>query len=292
MDGWELAADGDGVLSMLDLRRAGLATPDITALVRAGRLTNLARGWYALGRPDTAEARHVLTTRAMLRAHMGRAVAGHHSALLLMGLPTYRADLSTVRLSRRTPGSPRTRTGQRLGRAVPPESQLDLTVVPALAVVQHGISAGPLSALVAADGLLHRGASAEDLVVALDWVRYHPRTSALRAALPRADGRRESPGETVLGHVLHTMNVPVTPQFEITERSFRAVPDFLVDGENVVIEFDGKIKYGRSAETPDPLRPETISRTGRVGREAPRGPDPRDRLRGGPSDVVRPLEPS
>ncbi len=84
-------------------------------------------------------------------------------------------------------------------------------------------------------------------------MRYHPHTSALRSTLERADGRHESPGETVLADLLHTMGLRVTPQVAITASSFRAVVDLLVDGEAVVIEFDGKIKYGRSAHTPDPF---------------------------------------
>ncbi len=126
-------------------------------------------------------------------------------------------------------------------------------MVPALAVLQHGVSAGPLAALVAADGFLHGGGSPEDLVTALQWVRYHPRTSALRRMLDLADGRHESPGETVLGHLLRAMDLPVRPQFEVTATAFRAVVDFLVEGEGVVIEFDGKVKYMRSANEPDPF---------------------------------------
>lgn len=252
MNDWALAADGYGIVSMLELRRAGLTSAEIEALVRRGLLTRLARGWYAVHTPVSAEHRHVLTTRAMLRAHEGRAVAGHHSALLLLGLPTYGADLETVRLNRREVGSPRTRTGQRLGRAVPLEGQFEATVVPALAVVQHGISAGSLSALVAADAFVRGGGSVEDLDGALAWVRYHPHTTQLRSALDRVDGRHESPGETLLGHALHVMGVASTPQVPITDGSFRAVVDFLVD-PGVVIEFDGRVKYGRPADTPDPF---------------------------------------
>lgn len=253
MDGWELSADRDGIASMADLRRAGLDHRDIHRLVRAGRIVTLARGWLALRQPESDEAKHVLATKAMLRSHEGRAVAGHHSGLLLLGLPTYRADLSVVRLIRRDPGSPRTRAGLRLGRPVPPEGQLEHTVVPALAVVQHGLSAGPLSALVAADGLLHQGGSPEDLVMALEWLRCYPRISAVRSILHQADGRHESPGETLLGHLFHTMDLPVIPQFEITAPSFRAVADFVIDGEDVVIEFDGKVKYTRATDTRDPF---------------------------------------
>jgi very-short-patch-repair endonuclease len=253
MDLWAVAADEHRLLTTADLHSAGLSVREITALTKQGRLTSLARSWYWMGTPDNAEHRHVLTTRAMLRAHEGRAVAAHHSALLLLGLPIYRADLSRVRLARRSSGSPRTRSAQSLGRAVPDQALLDETVTPALAVLQHGISSGPLSALVAADAALHRRlATLEELDQALSWVHQHPKSAPLKGFLALADGRRESPGETRLAHALHLMKVQATPQYEIKAEGFSAVVDFRLDVEKVVIEFDGQVKYARSGDETDP----------------------------------------
>jgi hypothetical protein len=181
-------------------------------------------------------------------------MAAHHSALLMVGLPTYRADLGTVRLSRRTGGSPRTRPGQKLGRVIPPEAQRQHTVHPALAVVQHGLSAGPLSALVAADAALRLDlVTPTELTTALGWVDGHPGSAKISGFLDLVDRRRESPGETRLGHLFHLMRTPVTPQFEISEPGVHAVVDFRIDGEMVVVEFDGLVKDGRSADEPDPF---------------------------------------
>jgi len=254
MNGWELLADEHGVIAHGDLLDAGLGPRAITLLRRQGLLTALDRGWYAVGSPATPEERHVLATRASLRAHQGRAVAGHHSGLLILRLPTYRADLSRVRLSRTTEGASRTRDGLSLGRVVPIEAQAGSTVVPALAVVQHGISSGPVSALVAADAALRRGQTTRaELTRALGWVERHPGSATLGGLLALADGPRESPGETRLAHLLHLMQLPVTPQVVVEDGGFRAVVDFLVDGETVVLEFDGRVKYGRSADQPGPF---------------------------------------
>ena len=164
MEEWAPAADRHGIAATADLRRAGLSAGQIESLVASDELTPLARGWYAVGVPQGPEARHVLVARALVRARHGQVVASHHSALLIIGLPTYRADLSRVRLPRRAPGPTRTRAGYSVGRAVPASAQLAETVAPALAVVQHGLSSGPLSALVAADAVLHRRlATPEDL---------------------------------------------------------------------------------------------------------------------------------
>ena len=119
MDDWMHATDGHGIASVADLRGAGLGRRTVVAMVKAGVLTPLAHGWYASGPVVDETERHILTTRAMLRSHEGRAVAGHHSALLLLGLPTLGADLGVVRLSRRTAGPTNTRPSLRVGRAVP-----------------------------------------------------------------------------------------------------------------------------------------------------------------------------
>lgn len=116
------------------------------------------------------------------------------------------------------------------------------------------MSSGPLSALVAADAALRTGlAATHDLSRAIGWVERHPRTALVKGFLDLADGRRESPGETRLAHALHLMRLPVTPQFPVEIGAFTAVVDFLVDGEAVILEFDGRVKYGRTADEPDPF---------------------------------------
>ncbi len=49
------------------------------------------------------------------------------------------------------------------------------------------------------------------------------------------------------------MGVPVTPQARITAPGFTAYVDLLIDGEDVVPEFDGRVEYGRSAHDPGPF---------------------------------------
>ena len=256
----ETVADHHGIISVADGRRAGLGAPDLERLVREGQLVSLARGWYAVGSPETPEERHALVTRAMVRSHEGRAVASHHSALCLLGLPTLRADWQTVRLSRVTSGAPRTRKGLSLGRCIPavavaaaPDGEpFPVTVVPALAVLQAGISAGPLASLVAADGALHQKLILpQDLDVALGWVQHHPRTAMLRPFLQLADARHASPGETRLRHAFHLMCLAVTPQHRVVAPGFLAFVDFVLDGVKVAIEFDGKVKYGRTLDAVD-----------------------------------------
>ncbi len=254
MPDWMHAADDHGIVTLHDLKSAGLTPRDVSRLRRSGELTKVARSWYAVGPVPDDEDRHVLATQAMLRSHGGRAVAGSYSALLHWGLPTFGADLAVVRLSRRTPGPTNTTPTCRLGRAVPERLQGEVTVVPALAVVQHGTSNGPMAALIAADGALRVGlATRAALDDALAVTRHHPHSGGIASLLAHADGRHESPGETRLAHVLRLLAIRATPQVTIEEGGRRAVVDVMLDDDPVVIEFDGRVKYGRDEHEPDPF---------------------------------------
>ncbi len=59
------------------------------------------------------------------------------------------------------------------------------------------------------------------------------------------DGRSESVGESRLRVILRLAEIDVVPQSLIRDEAGRVVArvDFLVDGSNLVIEFDGLVKY-------------------------------------------------
>ena len=84
----------------------------------------------------------------------------------------------------------------------------------------------------------------------------------VRAALPRCDGRHDSPGETVTAWVLHHLGFRTVPQFRVpgTEaltpggQGYRA--DFGIVGTRVLVEFDGRSKYGSSQDLWDEKRRE------------------------------------
>jgi hypothetical protein len=96
-----------GVFSAADARRAGVAPNRLAGLVAAGQAHPLIRGWYSAVRPTDPTDRHRLMAVAAYRRFDGRAMASHHSALVLHGLPTYLADLATVHLTRTIEGSSR-----------------------------------------------------------------------------------------------------------------------------------------------------------------------------------------
>lgn len=250
-----------GVLSAADARRAGIDGEGLARHCRSGRIVRLTRGWYAVRPPRDARDRHWLTATALGRHYAGRALVSHHSALVLLDLPTYDADLSTVHLTRLhpSPGRPAPRVAARrhglvlhqpLVDVVPPEVTTvrdphRAAYVPVeVAVVQAGLAGTPLTTLVAADAALHRGmVTAPDLAAAVRSLRGHNGIGPVRAVLAQADGRVESPGETLTGYVVRGMGLELEPQFEVQAegRQFRA--DFRIKGTRVLVEFDGRVKY-------------------------------------------------
>ena len=86
---------------------------------------------------------------------------------------------------------------------------------------------------------------------AVRFVLGHPRSQGIADLLRHADGRHESPGETRLAHALRLLGIAAMPQVRIAGSN--AVVDFLVVDAPVIIEFDGQVKYGRSADEVDPF---------------------------------------
>lgn len=97
-----------------------------------------------------------------------------------------------------------------------------------------------LDLLVAVDSALHAGLATPDEIATVAAVRRRgaPR---LRRVLALADGRSESPWETVLREFHRHVDVAVTPQFEIRTASGRFVArgDLRLDGLRVIHEYDG-----------------------------------------------------
>ncbi len=114
-----------------------------------------------------------------------------------------------------------------------------------VAIVQTGAVTNAMTALCAADAALRRGlVSDRSLAEALTSSSSHPRTSATRALLGHAGGRHESPGETRTAVLLRHLGLVATPQVQISDDGSRYRVDFLLDSAPVVIEFDGRVKYG------------------------------------------------
>jgi hypothetical protein len=251
----------------------GVDPSGLHRLAKAGAIRRIIRGWYAVRQPgqqrapwegadafDTARLRHRLLTTALLKSFEGRVVASHQSALVLHGIPLWKADLDTAHLCRTSSDHTRHRRAAVIHPALtdlPVRTSDGFQTVPlAQAVVQVGLypadrpeDRATMDSLIAADFALHHQLlTVEAIELALEKHAHHPGIPAVRALLNHADGRHESPGETRLAHSMRQIGYSFTPQALLPGgRSYRG--DFLLDEDQVVVEFDGLGKYGLATTT-------------------------------------------
>lgn len=238
------------VFSAAWARAAGLDSDAVARAVALGRAHPLLRGWYSVRPPaDDADWNRLAARAAFLRFGR-RAMVSHQSALIWASLPVCYADLRTVHLTRTVAGSSRRRPPLMLHRSVPGVPTGDRVPL-AIAVVQAGLVAEPLTALVAADAALHRGKlDRGDLDEALDLLGRSRQIAPVRAILDHADQRIESPGESIAGHRLRQLGWEVEPQFTVETDEGERFADFRITGTRVLVEVDGKVKY-RGDEGPE-----------------------------------------
>ena len=233
----------------------GLTRAELRHLLRDQRVVRLHRGWYATRVPRTDADRHRLRVEALLAEYAGRAVATDASALLRLGIATWRPDLRRVHLALTDPGLSRHRKADLVvhpHRAAAPElapRPTAGTVHPAVAIASVGLK-DPRSFLVPADDGLRRGlVTADELRAAVAALGRRHGAARVRAVLDWCDPRHESPGETLLAHVLRAAGHDLEPQFVVpgTEQWTRGQRGYRVDlrvrGTRVLDEFDGRVKY-------------------------------------------------
>ncbi|EWT00950.1 hypothetical protein N865_05745 [Intrasporangium oryzae NRRL B-24470] len=232
----------------------GMSRTELRRLLREGRVVRLHRGWYSSRQPEDDIDQHLLRVEALLTEYAGHAVATNASALLRLGLPTYRPDLARVHLVLTDPALHRHRKPDLVVHPFVPvpeglEPTRRGTVHPAVAMAACGLP-DPRAFLVAADAGLGRGlVSREQLARAVDGLGRRRGVAGVRAVLDWCDPRHESPGESLTAYVLRMAGFALEPQFGVpgTEhwtpggQGYRA--DFRIAGTRVLVEFDGRVKY-------------------------------------------------
>lgn len=266
-------AQQGGVLSRRDVVELGHHDQDLQSWLRAGLVIQASRGAYYLS-PDREPGWAELTSFERAEEHERRRaaalltvlprplVASHSTALLLHGIPRLLPDgaptVCHVMTTRRTVTS--RRKGVRVHAHVA-GTQLyagePRRVSVADAIAQTGCLGGLHAAVAAADAALRaERVERATLEAALRRVSGQPGATGLVAAVELADSRSESPGESWLRLVCRAADIAVTPQVSLgDERGPFARVDLLVDGTNVVLEFDGLGKYARD---PEALRKEKV----------------------------------
>lgn len=246
-----LARSQHGMLTTAQLTAAGLTTAAIGALVTSGALRHPGRGLYAVEALSSDEPgpwhRQLVAGALMLYPD---AVLTGVSALLANGLPVWGASVAKPHVLR-----PRDRTGGmsafRIGRAGGEQDVVHSPWGPctplAESLARHAMTSGIVPGVVSADAALHaKLLSHEELAAVIDRVRQWPHSSKASAMLSFCDGRRESVGESRSAVTLAFSGIELVPQVVITDERGRFVArvDFVVKGTKVIVEFDGRVKYG------------------------------------------------
>ncbi|MBW3085283.1 hypothetical protein KEM60_01480 [Austwickia sp. TVS 96-490-7B] len=239
-----------GDLPRSEILRLGHTDRDLSALLRHGAIERIGRATYGLPRPDLRpEERHIRTTRAVLHRYAGRAVASHHSALALAGLPLHDVPWDEVHVTALHARSFRRRSDHVLHAAdvstrhgAHPAHPHRVTLADAL--VQTGKQWGPGALLVPADQALRRTMlTVDELAAAVKRYAHAPGLTQVKAAVALVDPLAESPGESLLRWVLHQLGHVTRAQVDAGLRHRVCRIDLVIEGTRIALEFDGMGKY-------------------------------------------------
>lgn len=253
-----LAGSQHGFLTTRQASAVGLGPYALQRLVTARLLVHPARGLYAVAhlvdRSPDGWHRHLGAGAHLLYED---AVLTGVSAVLAHGLPVWGADLRRPRLHRpvdRAVGAKAFHVRPcpvTPGRPSPVDTPWGRADEPATALVQLAMDDGVTPGVVSTDAALAMGlVTDEALAEAVGRVATWPRASRARSMLTLVDARSESVGESRCRVELATHGIRLVPQHEVRSPSGRLVAraDFLVEGTNVLVEFDGKVKYAAGPE--------------------------------------------
>lgn len=219
---------------------------------RRGELARVHRGVYAapdrLATLDVVQRHRVSVEAAAAISPVS--VASHQSAAALWGLPLYGSDLRRVHFIRPGSTSGRTRRSRVDHAGILEERDIGTvdgvrtTTVPRT-LLDLARTASPETTIVTTDAALQRKlATRSDLEHLIGACRGLPGLGSGRAVLRLADGRSESPGESLARLALHDM-ATIDSQVTLLDPAGRFVArtDLAVRDALLVIEFDGRQKY-------------------------------------------------
>ncbi|MFI5099104.1 MAG: type IV toxin-antitoxin system AbiEi family antitoxin domain-containing protein [Actinomycetes bacterium] len=237
-----------GVFTRADALACGYSPDEIVSRLRTGAWTALRRGVYADSRPEPGDERVLAAALAVLAPS---AALSHRSAALIHGLPLLGEPPTAVDVT--VPGAAARRRPDLVvhGRALPAGQ---VTVVRRLRVTDVARTALDLArrlplpdAVVAVDAALAAGAARGEALRDLLELEVGPFSGHARRVVEFADGRSESPGESLSRVAIASHGLPA-PQLQAWVHD-SAGPigrvDFLWPEQRVVGEFDGRLKYRR-----------------------------------------------
>jgi hypothetical protein len=247
-----------GIFSRRQALDCGETDRTLATAVRAGTLVRLRRGFYTpadIYATADPSAKHVLYARAALAGQCGRVALTGVSAAALHGFDIHDMSLEIVHLVRLDNGSTRTEAGiVHHGTRRDIEDEIGsyegiLASVPARAVWEVACRSSLEGGVVTADSALHRSPELKESLDALhDRFSLFPGSVKARAAMRLADGRSDSPGESVTRVQCYRYGIPMPElQFHVLgpRGQLIGIADFYWEDFRHLGEFDGKVKYQR-----------------------------------------------
>ena len=244
-----------------ELLTDGLSPREIQAMCRAGELQRVRRGAYATPLPNGAglAERHRRLVRATAPQLVDGAVISHGSAAILHGLPVWESAVQRVHVTRDRRGGSRRRAWVEVHGL--PLAESEIVPVDGLLATSLARTAVDLArtvtfdrAVAAMDRALALGLTAEELAAALSSASRRPGMARARRVAAFADGRAESPGESLSRVRLHELRLPAPElQFDVVDDLGYLVgrSDFAWVAQRTLGEFDGRVKYGRGLDPGD-----------------------------------------
>ena len=246
----ELATTQHGLFTTHQARRAGTTAVALVDAVKDGTLLHPGRGLYAVtDLVDAASPESWHRTLAFGATLLwDDATLSSASSVIAHGIPVWATDLTTVQVLRpvdRSIGLPSYRVRRWRGQPVAITS-LGPAVELSHALAEHAMDHGMVHGVVSADRALHIGAvTLSELAAAAEVVGGWRHGSRAISMVKFVDGARESVGESRCAVALSLAGIALDPQVEIRDRTGHLVArvDFVVRGTNVIVEFDGRLKY-------------------------------------------------
>jgi hypothetical protein len=245
-----VARDQHGLFSRYQAFEAGWTKGALDRAIAAGRVSVLAPGVYAMAGEELGRREsHLRKARSLVLALGDTWVASRRTAAVLHGLPLLGRAPGEVQLSRDRRGASTSTSRHRRVLTLP---AAELSVVDGLACTNLARTVFDLaraesrrSAVVVADAALRTGLSRDALLAVLDRHRGWPGTRRARQVVLMADGRAESPLESLGRVTCVEQDLPVfEPQVEVWVDGVQvARVDGLWREQLVVFEGDGGMKF-------------------------------------------------
>lgn len=247
-----LTAKQGNVVTRKQALSSGFSDDEISRLVREKDWLVVRRGayipreaWEELG----AEGRHRARAHAVALRLREPFAFSHTSAAVLLGLPMWDVDLSTVHITRPIGSSSRREADVWHHACEIAEDEIieanGLSVTDGTrTVIDNARLADYESAVAMADAALHTEQTTKDaLLTRLNGMRDWPGARRAGRVVEFADGLAESVGETWARIVMDAVGLP-RPELQVALPTGDRV-DFLFREYRTVGELDGRHKYGR-----------------------------------------------